>query len=143
MKNIKIAIIDYGMGNLQSVFNALKFLGVCDPIITYNKNIIEEANGFILPGVGAFGDAMNELEKRDLINILNKEIIDKNKPLLGICLGMQLLFQKSEEKGLYDGLGFLEGQVKKFQVPHKYRIPHIGWNNLDYSKNNELFNSIQ
>ena len=101
------------MGNLQSVLNALLFIDGCNPIITDNSREIQQAAGLILPGVGAFEDAMKELNKRDLINVLNKEVIDNNKPILGICLGMQLLFQESEENGKHKGLGWLEGIVKK------------------------------
>jgi len=140
--DLKIAIINYGMGNLQSVFNALIYIGDCTPVITDNPDIIKNSDGLILPGVGAFEDAMKQLEIRNLNNILNEEVIINKKPILGICLGMQLLFQGSEENGHHKGLGWLEGYVKKFKISPKLRIPHIGWNDLSYTKEDTLFNNI-
>ena len=140
---IVIAIIDYGMGNVQSVLNAFSFIGGCKPIITEDCNEIQQADALILPGVGAFEDAMKELKNRKLIEILNNEVQIKKKPILGICLGMQLLFQESEENGHHEGLGWLDGKVKKFNLPPGFRVPHIGWNNLKFTINNQLFEEIK
>ena len=139
---INLAIIDYGMGNLQSVINAAKYLGNCNPIITSDYSDIKSANGLILPGVGAFGDAMDELSKRNLIKILNEEVLINKKPILGICLGMQLLFESSEESKDHSGLSWIKGEVKKFKASSKLRVPHVGWNELSISNNEKLFNNI-
>jgi glutamine amidotransferase len=125
-----IAIIDYGMGNLQSVANILDYIGA-ENIITNKIEEIEMADKLILPGVGAFGEAMENLRKLDLIDFLTKEVVEKKKPFLGICLGMQLLADKSYEMGEYVGLGWIKGEVKKLEPMGKeFRIPHIGWNDV-------------
>ena len=141
--NINLAIVDYGMGNLQSVLNAAEYVGGCNPLITDDPGVIRSANGLILPGVGAFEDAMKELKKRKLIDLLHNAVLVKKKPILGICLGMQLLFQESEENGIHKGLGWLDGTVKKFDIPLKFRIPHIGWNDIIINKDTPLLNHIE
>jgi len=134
-----IAIIDYGMGNLQSVANILDYIGEAS-IITNKKEEIESADKLILPGVGAFGEAMENLKKLDLIDFLTKEVIGKKKPFLGICLGMQLIAQKSYEMGEYAGLGWIKGEVKKLEAMGKeFRIPHIGWNDVIVQKECVLY----
>lgn len=120
---MKIGIIDYGMGNLFSVEQALKRLNV-DPFISSNIDELNNCDGLILPGVGAFPDAMKRLNEAGL----DKFIIEQKKPLLGICLGMQLLFEKSDEVTLTEGLGIFKGHVKRFEGVS--RIPHMGWNDL-------------
>ncbi|WP_211341913.1 imidazole glycerol phosphate synthase subunit HisH [Laceyella sacchari] len=134
-----IAIIDYGMGNLHSVSKALERLGhTC--IITSDTEEIERASGVILPGVGAFGDAMRELEARGLVAAIKKAALG-GKPLLGICLGMQLLFTSSDEHGLHQGLNLLPGHVVKFTGD--YRIPHMGWNWLSFKFPHPLFRGLE
>jgi imidazole glycerol-phosphate synthase subunit HisH len=134
-----IAIIDYGMGNLHSVSKALERLGhTC--IITSDPDEIECASGVILPGVGAFGDAMRELEARGLVAAIKKAALG-GKPLLGICLGMQLLFTSSDEHGLHQGLNLLPGHVVKFTGD--YRIPHMGWNWLSFKFPHPLFRGLE
>jgi len=127
-----IAIIDYGMGNLHSVSKALERLGY-DYLITDNHEQIKAAGGVILPGVGAFGDAMKQLRKTGL-DVCLQEIAAEGKPLLGICLGMQLLFDKSFEGGEFEGLGLLQGEAKRLpgisSTGEKYKVPHMGWNKL-------------
>lgn len=137
-----IVIIDYGMGNLKSVKNALNFLGLENKISSEVEDI-KNADALILPGVGAFPDAMDNIEKLSLDEII-KEEVSKNKPLLGICLGMQLLFEKGLEGVEKKGLGLLKGTVIKMEEnkEQNIKIPHIGWNNLIYNKKDELFNSI-
>jgi glutamine amidotransferase len=121
-----IAIIDYGVGNLKSVYKSLVNLGF-EAIITSDMNEINNSRAMILPGVGAFKDAMDNLEKSGLIYSIKKNIAS-GKPTLGICLGMQLLYEKSYEDGEYDGLGILKGDIIRFQEGLK--IPHMGWNSL-------------
>jgi len=138
-----IVIIDYGMGNLSSVKNALNFLGL-ESKISSDEEDIRSAKGLILPGVGAFPDAMETIERLSLDKIIKEEVA-KNKPLLGICLGMQLLFENGFEGLERKGLGLLKGSIVKMKDDKKnnIKIPHIGWNNLIYNKKDELFNSIE
>jgi len=125
----KIAIIDYQMSNMFSVENALKHLGF-EPVITSDKSIILSADGAILPGVGAFGEAMKKLKDLDLINSI-KEFIKSGKPFMGICLGLQLLFSESEEFGNAKGLDVIKGRVDAFSKHREIRrIPHVGWNKI-------------
>ena len=123
-----ITIIDYGMGNLASVYNAMKFLGA-DIKISERPQDIKDADKLILPGVGAFRDTMEGLDKRGLLNVLRKAI-QEGKIYLGLCLGLQILFEKSEE-GNAAGLGIFKGSVKKFQKKKPLKVPHIGWNSVD------------
>lgn len=138
-----IVIIDYGMGNLRSVKNALDFLGL-ENKISSDREEIRKADGLILPGVGAFPDAMDTIEKLSLDKIIKEEVAN-NKPLLGICLGMQLLFEKGFEGFERAGLGLLKGNIVKMKEDkeNNIKIPHIGWNNLIYNKKDPLFNDIE
>jgi glutamine amidotransferase len=138
-----IVIIDYGMGNLSSVKNALDFLRL-ESKISSDEEEIRNADGLILPGVGAFPDAMDTIERLSLDKIIRDEVA-KNKPLLGICLGMQLLFENGFEGLERKGLGLLKGSIVKMKADkeNNIKIPHIGWNNLIYNKKDELFNSIE
>jgi glutamine amidotransferase len=122
-----IAVVDYGMGNLRSVQKAFEIQGF-DARITNEKNIIRDASHLVLPGVGAIADAMTNLNKSGLAGVLLSEI-QKGKPFLGICLGMQMLFEKSHEDGVHECLGLIEGEVVPFDVD--LWVPHIGWNSLD------------
>lgn len=123
----KVTIIDYGMGNLYSVSKAVAAVGA-EPVVTSDKDVIAQAEKILLPGVGAFGDCMANLEKSGLIPVI-KEHLAKGTPFLGICLGMQVLFEGSEEDPGVAGLGFFKGQVKKLTT--KEKIPHMGWNKLE------------
>lgn len=123
-----IAIIDYQMGNLRSVEKAFLKVGA-RVIVTSSKSRIIKAKKVVLPGVGAFGDGMKELRKFGLVKIV-KEAITDGKPFFGICLGMQLLFEKSEEAKGISGLGVLKGAVKKFRLKQPLKVPHMGWNQL-------------
>lgn len=132
-----IAIIDYGMGNLHSVSKALERLGY-DYVITDDPVQMEQASGLLLPGVGAFGDAMKQLQVTDLIEPI-KQLVGAGKPILGICLGMQLLFSSSDEGGYQAGLGLLTGHVSLFPginaEGERYKVPHMGWNQLHVTGN--------
>lgn len=131
-------IIDYGLGNLDSVSRAFEKVGV-NTIISKDKDVIINARTIILPGVGAFRDAINSLKDMGLISVI-KEHVDKGKYLIGICLGMQLLYEKSYENGEYKGLGLIKGSVDKLDIDLK--IPHMGWNNLKFNKNDEILKYI-
>jgi len=124
-----IAIIDYGMGNIHSVQKALQSQGA-QTLVTNKPSEIKSCQKLVLPGVGAFDDAMKELKKQGLIAVLSEQIKNK-KVFLGICLGMQLLFQDSEEANKTRGLGFLKGSVKKFSGQEGLKVPHMGWNQLE------------
>jgi glutamine amidotransferase len=134
-----IAIIDYGMGNLHSVSKAVERLGY-EAVITDNPETIAAADGAILPGVGAFGDAMQNLRETKLDEVA-KAYAASGKPMLGICLGMQLLFSESEEYGKNEGLNLLPGKVLRFTGD--YKIPHMGWNKLSFlQEQSPLFNGL-
>ena len=123
-----ISIVDYGMGNLKSVYNAFKFLGI-EAEITGDHEKIRNSDGILLPGVGAFPDAMKNLKETGLDKVILEEVV-KGKPLLGICLGMQLLFSKGFEGEECDGLGIIKGEIRKLQG-EDIKIPHMGWNSLE------------
>ena len=135
-----ITIIDYGMGNLKSVYNALVKIGFNCRISGEIKDI-EKSDKLILPGVGAFKDAMDNLEKMNLIPIINKKV-NEGCPLLGICLGMQMLFEEGYEGQPRKGLGFIEGEVKLIEPNEEVKIPHIGWNRLEINKKSKIFNGL-
>jgi glutamine amidotransferase len=136
-----IAIIDYGMGNIHSVNKALQFFGA-KTIITNKPEDIQSAEKAVLPGVGAFDDAILELKQQGLINTI-KEYLLSRRPFLGICLGMQLLFEESQEGAKTKGLGILKGKVKRFEEKKGIKIPHMGWNQLKNVKNKcPLLNNI-
>ena len=140
-----IGIIDYGMGNLYSVSKALERLGKEAELVETPLQL-KRAEKLILPGVGAFGDAMKELNRRDLVTPI-REAVGKGTPLLGVCLGLQLLFEKSEEGGEHNGLGLLRGQVLKFSAlgsgNERLKIPHMGWNQVSFrNRSSILFKGI-
>ncbi|MDI6872969.1 imidazole glycerol phosphate synthase subunit HisH [Candidatus Solincola sp.] len=134
-----IAIVDYGMGNLRSVEKAFVFLGH-QVSVTGDPREVAAAEGVVLPGVGAFGDAARELERRGLTGVL-REVLENNRPFLGICLGYQLLFEESEESPGARGLGFLPGRVVRFGQGLK--VPHMGWNDVDPVRPHPLLQGIE
>ncbi len=127
-----IGIVDYGMGNLGSVKKAFDYLSI-KSFVSSDKELLKQADKIVLPGVGAFEDAMNNLNKYDLTKMIINEI-NSDKPFLGICLGLQLLFDYSEEGNNPTGLGIIKGGVKKFDASINLKIPHIGWNNINSNK---------
>ena len=135
-----IAIIDYDAGNLRSVENALLFLGET-PVITRDRNNLLKADKIILPGVGSFGDAMGRLQQYGLADII-RESAKKGTPFLGICLGLQLLFNSSQESPGVAGLGLLQGQILKIPDSKGLKIPHMGWNSLEVAPGSALFKGI-
>lgn len=134
-----VVIIDYNVGNLKSVQNAFLRIGV-ETIVSRDHQVIKEADGIVLPGVGTFPVAMENLEKYQLVDIL-KERKETGVPILGICLGMQILFEKGLEIKETKGLGFLKGEVKLMEVDDK--IPHMGWNELCFGQNHPLLQNIK
>ncbi len=138
-----LAIIDYGVGNLFSLQCSLKRIGA-EAVVTSDENIIRASDRIILPGVGAFGDAVKKLRESGLFEVVIEEA-EKGKPLMGICLGMQMLFEKSYEYGEHEGLGLIEGEIVplKGEIPNDLDIPHMGWNALKFHNGkNELFKYI-
>ena len=138
-----IAIVDYGVGNLFSLQSSLAAIGA-DAVVTADPQILQQADKILLPGVGAFEDAIGKLRATGLADLV-VSLANSGKPLLGICLGMQLLFDKSYEFGEFDGLGLIPGAVRPIAdvIPTDYKIPHIGWNALQFQKDSPLFANIQ
>lgn len=135
-----IGIIDYDAGNLKSVEKALHYLGK-EVIVTRDPEQLRQVDKVILPGVGAFGDAMAKLKEYHLDTLIH-EIADSGKPFLGICLGLQLLFEESEESPGVEGLGILKGKIKRIPDEDGLKVPHIGWNSLHLEHNGRLFQNI-
>ncbi|HEV7225417.1 MAG TPA: imidazole glycerol phosphate synthase subunit HisH [Pirellulales bacterium] len=136
-----IAIIDYGMGNLRSVQKGFEKVGH-QATITNDAGVIRGAAKVVLPGVGAFPDAMQELRRRELVEPI-RSAIGSGKPFLGICLGLQLLFDVGWEGGRHEGLGVLPGEVVRFEVPPEYKVPHMGWNQLAIRRRAPLLEGLE
>lgn len=135
-----VAIIDYDAGNIKSVEKAMQFLGQ-EVTVTRDRETILNADKVILPGVGAFGDAMGKLRQYGLDKVIH-EVVEKNIPLLGICLGLQLLFERSDETPGVEGLGVLKGEILRIPEKEGLKIPHMGWNSLRYPHQGRLFRGI-
>ena len=133
----KVVIIDYNVGNTNSVYNAVKKLGY-NVVISNQRNEIEGSDALIMPGVGAFAEAINNINKLNLKPILNDQVLNKKKPVLGICIGMQLMADFSEENGHYEGLGWIQGIVKKITPQKGLLVPHVGWNEITPVFNKEI-----
>ena len=140
--SLKIVIVDYGMGNIQSVFRKFAMIGIT-PIVSKEHSVIKKADKLILPGVGHFGKAMNNLKTLDLIDNLNEMVLVHKTPILGICLGMQLMTKGSEE-GNSAGFGWVNSEVTKFKVDNTldYKVPHVGWNQIEILKESRLMKDI-
>ena len=137
-----IAVIDYGVGNLFSLGSSFAAIGA-ECVVTGDSEVIRSADKIVLPGVGAFRDAAEKLRRSGLDKVIKLEV-ERGKPLLGICLGMQLLFEKSYEYGEHEGLGLIAGSIRPIAevIPNSYKIPHIGWNPLIFKKKSQLFKYI-
>ena len=135
-----VAIIDYDAGNIKSVEKAMQLLGQ-EVKITRDRDEIMSADHVILPGVGAFGDAMEKLHQYGLVEVIH-EVTKKGTPFLGICLGLQLLFERSDEAPGVEGLGVLKGDILKLPDKEGYKIPHMGWNSLDFPREGRLFKGL-
>ena len=138
----KILIIDYGVGNHQSVANALAYLGY-DFELSGDPQAIRNARAYVLPGVGAVGEAMKNLRQRKIIDVLGYEVLEEKKPILGICLGMQIMANSSEEGGQHKTLGWIDGRVVKLDVGKELRVPQVGWNTVHVMKKDPLFTRAQ
>lgn len=135
-----IAIIDYQMGNLRSVQKGFEKVGHA-ATITSDPDALARADKIVLPGVGAFADAMTELDRRQLIDPI-RQAVAAGKPFLGICLGLQLLFDVGHENGRHEGLGIVPGEVVRFELPHEYKVPHMGWNQLSFRQPAPLLSGL-
>lgn len=140
MNKLSIAIVDSGLGNSRSVANAFSVLGYGDVPVTPHAADLENASHIVLPGVGAFGEGMSLLAKKDLIGVLRTQVLARKKPFLGICLGMQLLATSGSEMGRYEGLNWIEGRVDRLPLDTaQYRLPHVGWNEVRVNPSSRLF----
>ncbi len=135
-----IAIIDYQMGNLRSVQKGFERVGH-EAVVTSDADVLAAAERVVLPGVGAFEDAIAELQRRDLVSPI-RDAVAAGKPFLGICLGMQLLFEESYEGGQFEGLGIVPGKVVRFELPAEFKVPHMGWNSCHRTSDSPLFTGI-
>lgn len=137
-----IAIVDYGMGNVRSLRNAFEYLGE-EVIVTSVPELLEAADRIVLPGVGAFGDAMLAIRQRGLEQVLTRQALEIRKPVLGICLGMQLFARSSVEHGEHRGLGWIDADIRRLDVTPPIKVPHVGWNDLLFPSNDWLFDGIR
>ncbi|MDP3507636.1 MAG: imidazole glycerol phosphate synthase subunit HisH [Candidatus Melainabacteria bacterium] len=140
MSTVTTAIVDYGLGNVASVRNALTYLGT-EVTLSSDFAVLDQADCLILPGVGSFEDGMKKLQGLDLIPILNELVINKGKPILGICLGMQLMAKRGFENGEFEGLGWIDAEVQKLSVSG-VKIPHVGWNETNISRQSKLWPEV-
>lgn len=137
-----LVIVDYGMGNIYSVQSALRYIGI-ESVYTNDSSIILEADHILLPGVGSFHVAMDNIRRLNLDKILSEAVMTKRIPIMGICLGMQLLGKSSTENGLTEGLGFFDGKCEKFESSADLRVPHVGFNDVTIPANTRLYNDIE
>ena len=138
---MKVAIVDYEMGNIKSIKSALKYLNVEEIVLSNKFNDIKSADKLILPGVGSFSKAMKNIKQLNLDKILYQVVVKERKPILGICLGMQLMSQSSEEDGFSDGLKFIDSNVKKFNLKN-LKVPHVGFNQVEFHKDYKLYKGL-
>jgi len=135
-----VAIVDYSMGNLRSVANALEAVGA-SPRITTRPDELSRADAIVLPGVGAFADGMRNLKQRGFVEELRTQVVERRKPVLGLCLGMQLLAERGTEHGTVEGLGFVPGDVVRMPS-NGVRVPHIGWNDVRFTRTDGLYDGL-
>jgi glutamine amidotransferase len=138
---MKIVIVDYGMGNIRSIVSTLKYLGVDDVVLGYDFETLNSADKIILPGVGSFGKAIDQIKQKNIDKYLNEIVIENKKPLLGICLGMQLLGTSSSEDGNNVGLGYINGHVIKFDNT-LVKVPHVGFNQVKINNKSKLYHDF-
>ena len=138
----KVVIVDRANANINSLRNALLYVGNCDVTVSSDPNEIKKSEFIVLAGVGAFGDGMADLDRKKLIDLLSEQALHIKKPFLGICLGMQMLFTISSENGEHRGLNFIEGSVDRLDLPDRFRVPHVGWNNIEYEGETKIFENL-
>ena len=138
---MKVAIVDYGMGNIKSVSSVLKYLGINNIIISKKSKELIAADKLILPGVGSFSKAMEEIKRLDLHHVLDRIVLEDRKPILGICLGMQLMCQGSDEDGGSEGLKYIDASCKRFDIDN-HKIPHVGFNQVKSNINSKLYDDL-
>ncbi|MFD0749647.1 imidazole glycerol phosphate synthase subunit HisH [Mucilaginibacter calamicampi] len=138
---MKVAIVDYGMGNIRSLTTTLTYLGVSDVILSNNYEILKSADKIILPGVGSFGKAMQQIRERKIDVYLKDLVVNSGKPMLGVCLGMQLVGNSSTEDGYNEGLGLVDAEVTRLSAPN-IKVPHVGFNQIAISQNSRLFDGM-
>jgi glutamine amidotransferase len=138
----RVVIIDRKNANINSLRNAIKHVSDYHLSVSSDIKEIQKADFLILAGVGAFGDGMHDLLEKNLVDGLLEQALIKKKPFLGICLGMQMLFSESDEKGLNPGLNLIEGKIKYLDLKPKFRIPHVGWNNIEYDEDIKIFKGL-
>jgi len=141
MKRTRVAVVNYGMGNIGSVVNSLELLGV-ESVVVKSKSDFTDIDAIILPGVGAFPRAMENFKRLGMQECLEEQVLGSEKPFLGICLGMQLLAKSSQEQGFTEGLAWIDGHVVAIESDEVPSVPHVGWNNLFLKKDDPLFSSI-
>lgn len=139
---MRVAIVDYGLGNLRSVAGAVERLGH-EPVVSSEPEELDRADKLVLPGVGAFGDGMRNLRERGLVEPLSRLVLEERKPILGLCLGAQLLGRRSDEFGEHEGLGWLDVSARRIPAGNGLRIPHVGWNELHQVRESALFAGIE
>jgi glutamine amidotransferase len=139
MNQPNIVIVDYDVGNTHSVWNSITCLGYRRLKISNKHSEIAKADAIVLPGVGAFGSCIQNLRAKQLDSILNEEVLIRKKPILGICVGMQLMAENSEENGLHSGLSWIPGRVRKLNLPTTFAVPHVGWNDIRVNSQNRIF----
>jgi glutamine amidotransferase len=137
-----IAIAEYGMGNVRSLRNAFEYIGE-DVIVTADPAALDDADRIVLPGVGAFGDAMHAIAERGLEPVLKRQALELNKPVLGVCLGMQLIARSSVEHGEHRGLGWIDAEIRRLEVLRPLKVPHVGWNTISFDPADPLFHGIK
>lgn len=137
-----IAIVEYGMGNVRSLRNAFEYIGE-DVIVTADPAVLDDADRIVLPGVGAFGDAMRAIAERSLESVLQRQARELNKPVLGVCLGMQLIASSSVEHGEHRGLGWIDAEIRRLEVLRPLKVPHVGWNTISFVPGDPLFHGIK
>jgi glutamine amidotransferase len=137
-----IAIVEYGMGNVRSLRNAFEYIGE-DVIVTADPAALDDADRIVLPGVGAFGDAMGAIAERGLEPVLQRQARELNKPVLGVCLGMQLIARSSVEHGEHRGLGWIDAEIRLLELPRPLKVPHVGWNTISFDPADPLFHGIK
>tara|TARA_B000000441_G_C21614314_1_gene273600 strand:- start:118 stop:744 length:627 start_codon:yes stop_codon:yes gene_type:complete len=138
----KVVIVDRDNANINSLRNALNYVGDCTVSVSSDPTEIRESDFIVLAGVGAFGDGMADLDRKKLIDLLSEQALHIKKPFLGICLGMQMLFTSSSENGEHRGLNFIEGSVDRLDLPDSFRVPHVGWNNIEYEGETKIFENL-